>query len=74
MGTKLIKLWCEYDFGGDFGSNNNEDVVVVEDGITGDEIEKRLLTYLEKITCLSEGDLEGLWDWEYVNGISLNKK
>ena len=62
-----IKVWCEYDFCGSFGGNNNEEVFVVEDDLDGSVIDARIGEYLVNTTNISEEDLEGLWDWNFIN-------
>jgi len=57
-----IKVWCEYDFGGSFGGNNNEGVFIAP----LEDIEVKVLEMLKKCTGLSEEDLDGLWDWEFI--------
>ena len=59
----FIKVWCEYDFSGNFGGNNNEDVFEVN---KDDDIEKLVSNFLIKVTGLDEEDLEGLYDWNYI--------
>lgn len=66
-----IKVWCEYDFGGSFGGNNNEDIILVDPNILQDEIITRIEEYLMKATNLTKEDLEGLWDWEYIVPITM---
>ena len=61
----LIKIWCEYDIGGSFGGNNNEDVLDVSQ-VEGD-LHQVLIDYL----CGACGDLEpeeldGLWGFEFI--------
>lgn len=65
--VKLIKVWCEYDFNGDFGGNNNEDVVPMLVDTSTKEIGKELLQMLLVETGLDkEEDLEDLWGWEVL--------
>ena len=59
-----IKVWCEYDFSGNFGGNNNEDIFEVN---MDDNIDKLVLNFLIKATGLDEEDLEGLYGWNYIN-------
>ena len=58
-----IKVWCEYDFNGSFGGYNNESVFIVEEG---GNIEKLVLRMLMKNTCLTEDELEGFYDWDFI--------
>lgn len=37
-----IKVWCEYDISGDFGGNNNEDIFVVSDSLSSQDIDQIL--------------------------------
>ncbi len=59
-----IKVWCEYDFSGNFGGNNNEDIFKVN---MDDNIDKLVLNFLIKATGLDEEDLEDLYSWNYIN-------
>ncbi len=59
-----IKVWCEYDFSGNFGGNNNEDIFKVN---MDDNIDKLVLNFLIKATGLDEEDLEGLYGWDYIS-------
>ncbi len=59
-----IKVWCEYDFSGNFGGNNNEDIFKVN---MDDNIDKLVLNFLIKATGLDEEDLEDLYGWNYIN-------
>ncbi len=61
---RYIKIWCEYDFSGNFGGNNNEDVFEVN---MDDDIDKLVLNFLIKVTGLDEEDLEDLYGWNYIN-------
>ena len=59
-----VKVWCEYDFSGNFGGNNNEDIFEVN---MDDNIDKLVLNFLIKVTGLDEEDLEDLYGWNYIN-------
>jgi hypothetical protein len=61
---RYIKVWCEYDFSGNFGGNNNEDVFEVN---MDDDIDKLVLNFLIKATGLEEEVLEDLYGWTYIN-------
>lgn len=61
-----IRVWCEYDFGGEFGGNNNEAVFTVSSDTPVAEIDRIVEERLKSITCLSAEDLEGLYDWAYI--------
>lgn len=61
---KYIKVWCEYDFGGSFGGNNNEGVFTLGDRT--ENIDSEVLKLLSSHTHLSEKELEGLYDWEFI--------
>ena len=63
---RYIKVWCEYDFGGKFGGNNNEEVFSVSDRCSLEIVENNVVKMLQGITGLSDEDLEGLYDWEYI--------
>lgn len=60
----FIKVWCEYDFSGNFGNNNNEDIFEVD---ADDNIDKLVLNFLIQATDLNELDLEDLYGWEFVS-------
>lgn len=64
--VNYIKVWCEYDFGGSFGGNNNEEVFLVRSDISADVIDEMVLKMLRGSTSLSDEDLEGLYDWEFI--------
>ena len=61
---RYVKVWCEYDFSGNFGGNNNEDIFEVN---MDDNIDKLVLNFLIKVTGLDEEDLEDLYGWNYIN-------
>ena len=61
---RYVKVWCEYDFSGNFGGNNNEDIFEVN---MDDNIDKLVLNFLIKTTGLDEEDLEDLYGWNYIN-------
>lgn len=63
----FIKVWCEYDIGGMFGGNNNEDIFEVNDDLTKEQIEELVVNYVTSSTGESEEELEGLYDWESVD-------
>lgn len=62
----FIKVWCEYDFSGNFGGNNNEEVFAVIDGTLDEEIEYMVLSKLSNFTGVEEEELDGLFGWEYI--------
>ena len=64
--VSYIKVWCEYDFNGSFGGNNNEEVMVVETGLSRKEVNTLVYDYLRKVSRLGKEGLEGLWDWEFI--------
>lgn len=61
--VSYIKVWCEYDFNGNFGGNNNEEVFIVPSTM---DIETKILNELMSRTLLAEDELEDLWDWEFI--------
>lgn len=62
---KYIKVWCEYDIGGNFGGNNNEEVFcIMNDTLDIEELVKCVITTM---TGLDELDLEGLYDWGFID-------
>lgn len=66
----LIKVWCEYDIGGEFGGNNNEDVLDISDVPCG-KIDSAVLDYLCRATSAEPDDLEDLYGWEKITPIKL---
>lgn len=63
----FVKVWCEYDFSGKFGGNNNEDVFAIKGDKSEEEIEFKVLSMLSNFTGVSEEDLEDLYGWEVIN-------
>lgn len=63
---RYIKVWCEYDFNGQFGGNNNEEVFSVSDKLSGAEINKLVKAKLVKWTELKPRELSGLHGWEFI--------
>lgn len=63
---KYIEVWCEYDFNGSFGGNNNEAVFEVDENMNADDTIEKVVDYLSNKTSLSKEDLEDLWDWEFI--------
>lgn len=61
-----IKVWCEYDFSGNFGGNNNEDVFEVDESLTEEQVGDLVLDYLVSRTGCSEEELDDLYGWEYI--------
>lgn len=68
---KHIKIWCEYDFGGNLGGNNNEEVLTLSEDLSGKEISQLVNDYLRKATGLGKEDLEGMWNWEFIKVVEL---
>lgn len=66
MDTCYIKVWCEYDFSGNFGGNNNEEVFEVPYEYNQDKVDKVVVQYLSTQTGLDEEELEDLYGWEYI--------
>ena len=64
---RFIKVWCEYDFGGDFGGNNNEDVFEVSEFATNEEIDKMVENMLMTTTQLTAFEIEGLFGWSFID-------
>lgn len=62
---EYIKIWCEYDFGGSFGGNNNEEVFRIRKGTKG--VYQLLLNFLTDTTGLDREVLEGMFSWEYTS-------
>jgi len=61
-----IKVWCEYDFNGNFGGNNNEEVFEVDESLTEEQVGDLVLDYLVSRTGCSEEEIKGLYDWEWI--------
>lgn len=67
-----IKVWCEYDIGGEFGGNNDQDVFLVPEGANVDQL---LADKFQHIwDDIKEEDDEdenlidaGLMGWEYIS-------
>lgn len=71
---QAIKIWCEYDFGGSFGGNNNEECILPNpNSTTSEEDGVSVIAYLEERTSMSKEELEGLYDWEYITLNTLEK-
>lgn len=66
MDTCYIKVWCEYDFSGSFGVNNNEEVFEVPYEYNQDEVDRIVMQHLTAQTSLDVEDLEDLHGWEYI--------
>ncbi|ALP47675.1 hypothetical protein phiST2_0181 [Vibrio phage phi-ST2] len=62
-----ISVWCEYDIGGDFGGNNNEDVFSVSEELSNEEVEAKVAEYISDIVSEPIEELEGLYGWEYIS-------
>lgn len=67
-----IKVWCEYDFGGDFGCNNEAVFSIAEDA--EDVVDEMVLALLKYRTGCTEEDLEDLYGWEYIRVEELGGK
>lgn len=68
--SNFIKVWCEYDINGSFGGNCSEEVFA----IIGDvDIDQCVFDYVSNATGLSEEDLNGLYDWEWVTVSKFEK-
>lgn len=68
-----IKVWCEYDFSGNFGGDNNEDVFEVDESLTEEQVGDLVLNYLVDRTDCSEEELDGLYGWEYITVETLGE-
>ncbi|CAM0065508.1 hypothetical protein VPHF86_0296 [Vibrio phage F86] len=68
---KFISVWCEYDFNGAFGGNNNEEAYIVDDSLSVDEIEAKVVAELSACTGESAEDLDGLFSWRVINVVKL---
>lgn len=64
---KFISVWCEYDFNGSFGGNNNEEAYIVDESLSDDEIEAKVVTELAECTGESVEDLDGLFGWQVIS-------
>lgn len=69
----FIKVWCEYDIWGNFGSSDNEDVYEVDDSFTKEQIDDLLEDKFSGLFDeIKDEDDEnflgtGLLGWEYIN-------
>jgi len=64
----FIKVWCEFDIGGNFGGNNNEEVFIVPEGVDIREALIERYGYLVE-DCELEGIdelFDDLMDYEYI--------
>lgn len=61
-----IKVWCEYDFGGSFGGNNNEEVFEVLDDLTNETVDDLVLNMLSRNCSLEPEELDDLYGWNYT--------
>lgn len=61
-----IKVWCEYDFGGEFGGNHDQDVFQIDDRLSHKDIQNLVLKFLCEAIGLDENDLEGCWGWDFI--------
>lgn len=68
----FIKVWSEYDINGTFGGNNNEEVYQVDDDLETHEIDEIVKNKIVSSTSMPEEELEGLFDWSYINIENLN--
>jgi len=62
-----IKVEFEYDFGGSFGGNNNQDVFEISNDLDNNQITEKICSHLEGICGLSEEDVLELMNWEYLD-------
>lgn len=67
----FIKVWCEYNFSGAFGGNNDEDVFEIPDNHDVEVVTESVISLLSKRTGLDVDELDGLFDWEYLEIESL---
>lgn len=67
----FIKVWCEYDFSGAFGGGNNEDVFEIPDNHDSDVVAASVASIVSRRTGLDVDELDGLFDWEYLEIESL---
>lgn len=67
-----IKVWCEYDFNGNCGGNNNEEVFEIDDSLDTEQVEKLLTEYMVAATGIFKEGLDGLYDWQYLEVRKLN--
>lgn len=64
---QYIRVWCEYDINGYFGGDNDEEIFMIN-GTTcaNEDIYSKVLVELMRRTNLSEEELDGLWDWGFI--------
>ena len=65
---EFIKVWCEYDFGGQFGGNNNQGVFSIPEHLSTSEVDTLVRNYLISATGVGDEDLdEDLYGWEDIS-------
>lgn len=62
-----IKVEFEYDFGGSFGSNNNQEVFEVWGEFDENQITEKICSHLENVCGLSKEEVLELMNWEYID-------
>lgn len=62
-----ISVWCEYDIGGYFGGNNNEDAFAIDEKLSDEEIEAKVAEYISDIVGEPIEELEGLYGWDHIS-------
>lgn len=61
----LVHAWCEYDFGGSLGGNNNEEIFRVDSNLSKDEVRTLIFEYIKNASGVEEDeDLEGMWGFD----------
>jgi len=65
---QYIKVWCEFDIGGEFGGNNNEEVFIVPDGVNVKEALTKRYGYLVDECELESMDelVDDLMGYQYI--------
>ena len=78
---RYIKVSCEYDIGGQFGSNNNEEIFAVSDNLSSQDISALVLKRTQQVFDEVKDDLEegvedlieaGLLSWEFIEVTTLD--
>jgi hypothetical protein len=61
-----IKVWCEYDINGNFGGNNNEEVLSFPDTYEEEDVNQKVSDYIVEKSGQDIEELEDLWGYEFI--------
>ncbi len=60
----LVRVWCEYDFGGRLGGNSNEEIFRVDSNLSKEEVRELIFDYIKNASGVEEDeDLDGMWSF-----------